>query len=336
MWAFIVFLIERAVVASTRPGEFSFGVIGRMFLAVVFAFVIAVPLELKVFNDAVQERLAKNISESSKSINSDYGQQIAAINKDISAAKAKVDDLKRNYSDEMDGSGGSRQRGKSVIAKEKEKLYLNEEKYYDVYAKNKQKEIDALNMQRDEKTHTATKSQAQGFLGQMRVLGELSKEDNTVFWGIWLIRLFFLCIELIPILIKLGSGKKGEAYYSIVDQNSSRAVMVNDQLGEVRAEEMIKQQKAVVSKELLELQFSHEKVVMIDAQKRFDFYMDHLKKTCDRKLQAQQYVFSYVKDEDMRNHLLEEIEKIYDDFQKTLQSLVNRHQASSDFISGLN
>lgn len=335
LWGFVIFLIERAVVANTRPGEFNLSVLSRLLLACIFAAVIAVPMELKVFEDAIQEKLANNLSGNVKGINTDYDAQIEKINRDLAAEKGKVDALRKSYIGEVDGTSGSKVPYRGPIAKEKEKLWNQETAVYNKMTVDAQKQIDALNKERGEKITGTSESQAVGFLGRMRALGELSKEDSTVFWGIWLIRLFFLAIELIPIFIKLSSGKNGNAYYEIANQNGAMAVSVNAQMEEVRAEEMVKQQRAMVNKELLELQFSEEKAVMDDAQKRFDFYMAQLKKVSDRKLQAQQHIFTTVKDEQLRNQLLEQIEAIYEDFQKTLNHLVNRKQGGFNFINDL-
>jgi len=335
LWGFVIFLIERAVVSNTRPGEFNMGVLARLFLAGIFAIVIAVPMELKVFEDAIHEKLTNNLSGNVNGINNDYDLQIANISGDIANAKAKVDALKERYSVEIDGTGGSHQRGILVIATGKEKLYKDEENYFNNYATDRQKEINALNQQREKKINITAESHAQGFLGQLRALGELSKEDNTVLWGIWLIRLFFLSIELIPIFIKLSSGRNGDAYYEIAKQNGVMAVNVNGKMEEVRAEVMVKQQRAMVNKELLELQFSEEKSVMDDAHVRFDFYMSQLKRVSERKLQMQQYIFTTVKEEPLRNQLMSQIEEIYEDFQRTLTELVNRKLTGSNLINNL-
>lgn len=335
LWGFVIFLIERAVVSNTRPGEFNMGVLARLLLACIFAVVIAVPMELKVFEDAIQEKLVNNLSGNVKAINAEYDSQIAAINNSLSIEKAKVDALRLSYIGEVDGTSGSKVVYRGPIAIEKEKLWSQEAEFYKKMSADKQKEIDALNKQRDAKISSTTDAQAQGFLGRMRALGELSKEDRTVFWGMWLIRLFFLSIELIPIFIKLSSGKNGDAYYEIAKQNGVMAVSVNGQMETVRAEEMVKQQRAMVNKELLELQFSEEKSVMDDAQKRFDFYMAQVKKVSDRKLQMQHHIFTTVKDERLRNQLMDQIEEIYEDFQRTLTQLVNRKQAGSNFINNL-
>jgi len=335
LWGFVIFLIERTVVANTRPGEFNMGVLARLLLACIFAVVIAVPMELKVFEDAIQEKLANNLNGNVKGINTDYDAQIEKINKDLNAEKSKVDALRLSYIGEADGTSGRKIAGIGEIAQEKERLWNQEAAVYNKMTGDAQKQIDALNKQRGQKITVTSESQAVGFLGRMRALGELSKEDNTVFWGVWLIRLFFLAIELIPIFVKLSSGNGSNVYHDIAKQNGAMAVSVNAQMEEVRAEEMIKQQRATVNKELLELQFAEEKAVMDDAQKRFDFYMAQLKKVSDRKLQVQQHIFTTVKDENLRHHLMEQIEQIYDDFQRTLMQLVNRKQAGTDFINNL-
>jgi hypothetical protein len=74
---------------------------------------------------------------------------------------------------------------------------------------------------------------------------------------------------------------------------------------------------------------------MDNAQKRFDFYMAQVKKVSDRKLQMQHHIFTTVKDERLRNQLMDQIEEIYEDFQQTLTHLVNRKQTGSNFINNL-
>ena len=333
LWGFVIFLIERAVVSNTRPGEFNMGVLARLILACIFAMVISVPMELKVFEDAIQEKLSNNLSGNVKDINGNYDAQIERINGELASEKSKVDALRLSYIGEVDGTSGSKVVYRGPIAIEKEKLWNQEAAFFKKMTAEKQKEINELNKLRDSRISRTSEAQALGFLGRMRALGELSKEDDTVFWGAWLIRLFFLSIELIPIFIKLSSGKNGDAYYEIAKQNGAMAVSVNAQLETVRAEEMVKQQRAMVNRELLELQFSEEKSVLDDAQKRFDFYMAQVQKVSDRKLQTQNRIYTTVKDERLRTQLMDQIEEIYEDFQRTLTQLVDRKQAGSNYIN---
>ncbi len=193
-----------------------------------------------------------------------------------------------------------------------------------------------LNKERQEKIQHSKEEQAKGFLGKLMALGELSEENKTVFWKVWLLRLFLLAVELIPIFVKLSSGRNGNAYNAIAKQNGETAILVNQQIADVRAEGMVKQHKALLSQELLELQYEEEKAVMEDAHRRYSFYMSQLKRASDQKLQAQQHICSTVKDERLRNELIDQLEDIFEDFQRTLNTLVNRKQAGNDFIHDLN
>lgn len=335
LWGLIIFIIDRAVVSNTRPGEFNLGVVARIMLAAIFALVIAVPMELKVFEDAIREKLAINLSSTVNLVNKDIDQKISGIQSGIAKDKEKVDELRLSYIGEVDGSSGSKVANRGPIALEKEKLWIQEVTLFEIMSAEKQKEIENLNNQRLEKIATITDTQAHGFLGRMRALGKLSEEDKTVWWGIWLIRLFFLSIELTPILIKLSSGRNGNAYYEIVQQNGEMAIIVNQQLSAVRADEMVKQQRALVNMELLELQFSHEKSILDNAQKRFELYMSQVKKSSERKLQLLQHVITTVEEESLRNRLLSQIEEIYDDFMSELSRLLNRKPLAGDFINNL-
>ena len=90
LWGFVIFLIERAVVANTRPGEFNMGVLARLTLACIFALVIAVPMELKVFEDAIKEKLANNLNGNIKGINADYDVQIENIKTQLNYIKLEL------------------------------------------------------------------------------------------------------------------------------------------------------------------------------------------------------------------------------------------------------
>ncbi|MEX0966753.1 MAG: DUF4407 domain-containing protein [Bacteroidia bacterium] len=335
LWGFVIFMIERAIVANTQPGVINLGVIARLLLATIFAVVIAVPMELKVFEDAIQEKLSDNLSNKVALIDADFDVKIAGLNDKINTSAAKVEALRLSYIGEVDGTSGSGKANKGPIAREKERLWKAAESDAKIYTSAKNTEIAALNLQRKEKITQITKAQAEGFLGRMRALGTLSKEDNTVFWGIWLLRLFFLSIELVPISIKLSSGKDGDTYHEIVKQNGATAVSVNQQTEQVRAELMVKQQRAFVNAELLKLQFTEMSSIMQDAQKRFDFFMGQLKRASDHKLQVQFQIFKTVKDEGFRNHLLDQVEDIYLDFEKALRRLMDKKDPSSDYISDL-
>ncbi len=324
LWAIIVFIIDRAVVSATKPGEINFGVLGRIFLACAFAVIISVPIELKLFNDAIIEKLNDQLTKDAKRTNEYYDGEIQKINLSLVKAHHPIELAKQTYIVELDGGAGRKVAGNGAIAKLKGQLYREADSSYKIYAKDQQAEINSLNIKRRIDLKNLGEFQAKGFLGQIESLDKLSDENKHVFSVIWGLRIFMLLIELTPIFIKLGMSRKDNVYHDIVTKSGGNSLIIYDSTQQLRTEVIVKSETLKAGREILGLDFFASKYTIEDGQLRFDYYMNQLQKANDKKFRIQCYILKNIKNSQERERLLEQVESIYDGFYRLLQETANK------------
>jgi hypothetical protein len=67
-----------------------------------------------------------------------------------------------------------------------------------------------------------------GLLDRMRTLDELAGKNIVLFVGVWLIRMLFIVIDVLPVLVKFFSGET--TYDRLLTERSSSAVMIYGEL----------------------------------------------------------------------------------------------------------
>ncbi|WP_430816908.1 DUF4407 domain-containing protein [Carboxylicivirga sp. RSCT41] len=216
-------------------------VMPRLVMAVFLGIIIAVPLELKLFEREInltlqEDRLAKlaqqegNVdalfSEERKRLLTELDtikQQEIERRRNIKALQHQVNIAYKIYMQELDGSGGSGKKGSGPIYKEKKKEYerleqqlLNYEQENRSEAVRQQKRVSVL-----EDRLSANKKMKEQRLAQFKVsiasnnglaarimaLSRLSEENSSVMIAKWLISLLFIFIEVAPMLFKMITPK---------------------------------------------------------------------------------------------------------------------------------
>jgi hypothetical protein len=322
IWAWVIFTLDRAVVATTRPGKLTFGVLGRILLAVIIAFTISEPVILKVFSDAIEDKRLTIIDEKQTNAIAKTEEQITAINNESKQEKNKIDNLDNSYIQEVDGTGGSRVAYRGPIAEVKWQAY---QAGLDDYNKNemaRKKQLSTLEVQRAQKLQTVSDKDAKGFLGNLRILGRLMDEDTHVWWCVWLVRLLFLSIELIPVFIKLGSASDYDLYNKIKDTNDINCFDLQKLLVEEKRDVMKMEQSVIMLNQRNELKFQEMKAIMNSKTKDFEYFMDKVRYAMDQQLKIKAQVIEKVKDENIREELLGQLTRIYESYVATLEALV--------------
>jgi hypothetical protein len=323
-WAWVIFTIDRTVVANTKQGKLTLGVLGRLFLAVIIAFTISEPVILKLFSDAIEDKRLIIVDEKQTNATKQIDTQIAAI-KDVSGKeKAATDALNKAFIQEVDGTGGSRVVNRGPIAEVKWGAYQNGLDDYNKNEASRNRELAGLGNQRTHKLQVVSDKDAKGFLGNLRILGRLMEEDTHVWWCVWLVRLLFLAIELIPIFIKLGSSSDYDLYVRIKDLNDKNQELLQIDLVEAKRSVMKSTQILLLQAEKLRLQFEDTKMSMNSSTKFYEFFLDKIKYASEQKLKAKFNIIEKVKDEILRSALIVQIDQAYDGYVTTLDTLMQK------------
>ena len=322
VWALIIFTLDRAVVASTRPGKVSLGVVGRILLSVIIAFTISEPIILRLFSDAIEDKRISVVDEKQAFATAKLDEQILTIESESNKEKINVEALNKSYIEEVDGTGGSRVAYRGPIAEVKWQAY---QKALIDFKKNEIKrdaELAKLNLTREQKLQLVSDKDATGFLGNIRILGKLSDEDAHVLWCTWLIRLLFLCIELIPVLIKLGSSADIGLYDKLKDINDQTRFELQKMLVEEKRDVMKIEQSILLQEQKNALMFQQLKGLMNSTIKDYEYFLDKVKYAMEQQMKVKIQVIEKVKEENIREELLGQVASIYEGYLATLETLV--------------
>jgi hypothetical protein len=322
IWAWIIFTLDRAVVSTTRPGRISLGVLGRIFLSIVIAFTISEPVVLRLFSDAIEDKRISIIDEKQTSATAKFENPIAILQSESADEKIKVDALNKSYIQEVDGTGGSKVPYRGPIAEVKWQAY---QKALNDYNKNEIKrnaDLSKLEVDRRQKLQLVSDKDAKGFLGNIKILGRLSDEDAHVMWSTWLIRLLFLCIELIPVFIKLGSSADVGLYDKLKDMNDNTCFDLQKMLVEEKRDVMKIEQSILLQEQKNALMFQQIKALMNSKTKDYEYFLDKVKFAMEQQLKIKMQLIEKIKDDDVREVLLDQVTRIYEGYVTTLDALV--------------
>lgn len=322
IWALVIFTLDRAVVSTTRPGKISLGIVGRLFLSVVIAFTISEPVVLRLFSDAIEDKRISVIDEKQAEATLKLDNQISAVKMASAHEKADLDALNTSYIQEVDGTGGSRVAYRGPIAEIKWQAYQDA-----LAAFNKNKEVmsaklKVLELDKTQKLQLVSDKDAKGFLGNMKILGRLSDEDLHVRWSIWLVRLLFLCIELIPIFIKMGSSADVGLYDKLKDMNDNTCYDLQRMLVEEKRDVMKIEQSILLQEQKSALMFQQIKGLMNSKIKDYEYFLEKVKFAMEQQMKFKLQVIEKVKDEKAREELIGQITRIYEGYVATLEAMV--------------
>lgn len=192
-WGISIFNIDRLIISTSIKTTAIVGwdelwrLLFRLILVIMIAFTISVPLELKLFEDAILNHIAQQIANNVKS---EYDDTIQIYTRYREEAYDK-------YNKESKGQGGTGQIGVGNVAKQ----------YWDEMQKWEKKRDDLID-KRKSAVHNTLKNfeinpRQIGFLRRYIALEELSSVNSHVNSIKFSITLLFIIFESLPVLIKL-------------------------------------------------------------------------------------------------------------------------------------
>jgi len=241
LWGLMIFNLDRYIVLSIKKKDKPLKEFGmampRLVLAVLIAFVIAKPLELKLFQSEINAELVlmeqERYKEQEDMMRTRYlpemeriQTEIATINDQIEAKRTTRNELNQMAIQEADGTGGSGQKNLGPIYKAKKRdADLAQEELDNTITtltpqlENRQEELLKMETQMNESNASLEKARLDGFAAQMDALGRLSDKSSTILWASIFITLLFIAIETAPLFVKLISERSPYDYR--LDQHES-------------------------------------------------------------------------------------------------------------------
>ena len=321
VWSVVIFIIDRAIMGYGKPGEFNLGLLGRFLLAVTVGLVIAEPIILLAFNDAIQEQQYEEMQVKVDAVNTKYDDKVEGVGSEITTLQQRVDAKQQSYTTEMDGTGGSGYRNQGPIYEKKYADYQAELTSFNEEKIRLERLIKSAESGRTSELALLTESMGNGLLTQINALNRI--DSPAVSFATWVLRLFFFFIELIPFFMKISPSGRG-LYYEIIDRNDDEALEIQEATAEERKAVLIKSESIRRTKEILELFKIETKAVLNSKKEQTVFLMEQLNTMTDKKLAFQFKIIKNVTDEGAREKLLTELDEIFNGFVGTVETILEK------------
>jgi hypothetical protein len=199
----------------------------RLVIALIIGIVISKPIELKLFESEIDEKLVidqqQSIQEAKLSLQKKYFETIHVLKKEqreleskIVGFRREVNQLRTNWLEELNGTPGrsSGQSGNGPIAKQKERVYkdaveeLSKNKsLIQPEIERKKTQIHKLESELSNKHDLLEKHIGSGLLAKIEALSSLAAQNGTVWWTNILIISLICLIEMAPVFVKLISDR---------------------------------------------------------------------------------------------------------------------------------
>tara|TARA_R100000935_G_scaffold58869_1_gene98825 strand:+ start:8163 stop:9419 length:1257 start_codon:yes stop_codon:yes gene_type:complete len=244
-WGALIFNLDRYIVSSFGVGDGKKTIskqelieaAPRLLMAILLGFVIATPLELKLFEREIRAEIKKenlitiqdqktDAIKKAELENQFYLDEISTLRNrtderiaELRSKKEKRDEAYDKYMCELNGTCGTGVPGDGPVFKEAKENYLTLNQEYkrledDYIEKNNADNKTVIKYQQtiDDNLTDAKERVAEleteiesrdGLLAQIKALSQLTSEDRSLMYAKWLITLLFIFIEIAPILFKM-------------------------------------------------------------------------------------------------------------------------------------
>lgn len=231
IWGLIIFNIDRFLVSSLRKsGQRSLREVlrsellpatPRILFAVVIAFTIAEPLEMRLFSSEIAARVDANrdqlVADREGSLTrlaardaAAWREELERIDARVTASRERVELLQREYIQESDGRGGSgrvgdgpltelkRQELERAAAEHRDLLGASGPRRTELVAR-----LDSSTQEIRDQLAAYRASLGSGYLARREALTNLYNERPGVWGAVWGIFLLMVMVEITPLLLKI-------------------------------------------------------------------------------------------------------------------------------------
>ena len=198
----------------------------RFVLAVLIAFVVSMPLKLKLFEKEINQQILVNQQKSSVGYQQLLNEEFAEIERlenendklrqEIVDKESLRNKLFNIFVAEAEGLSPNQTPGKGPVYREKKAEYDKVDKELNairesntaIIAANTQR-LSMLRQKRDEAVATSkvVGQNSNGLLARLQAMSDLSSGSKSVMLASWFILLLFITIESAPIIVKLLSAR---------------------------------------------------------------------------------------------------------------------------------
>ena len=340
IWAWVIFTLDRAIVANTNSSKFTSKFLGRILLAFFISVLISQPVELLVFRDVIIEKRNIDLQERRDESISSIDAEIESLSDEIKEIDKGVTARRNEYIEEVTQGNSrlGRRAGVGPVARE-----LNKQLGIDSLKAEGDKQllkdnISELEREKSRRLSNVTDAYPEGLLGDLELLYSIAKENRTVKLASVFFFLFFLILELIPIIIKVGSmDAEGDLYTKVKKRDEENCISAIDNKKSKRTELYEKEQMLLLAQRVQRIDVEIEKENLKESSKNHHFYIKTVKSTSDEINAIESEIARKIKNEAVREHLLAQVLEVYFEFSNSLGEIgekIAKHYQDNDDEGG--
>lgn len=224
VWGGVVFIIERSLISSLRPGTFSLAVLFRIILAFAMSLIISELLILFVFNEDVETTIRQRHAAQLALIRAEGDRRVDSLNREIARAQTLVEQADDDLLLETNGTGGSRHYGDGPAQRAAQARLERRMQNYSTLKTRLEAQIETIQQETRQILSETRENQTLGLLDALNTLHERAHERRIIAIVLWIAHVFFLTVELMPLVVKLSFKSKGNQYYTILDSIDEKQI----------------------------------------------------------------------------------------------------------------
>ncbi len=229
-WGLMIFNLDRYIVSSTGKGDGTSKItrdewtnaLPRLAMAVLLGFVIATPLELRLFekeiNMEIETLKQERRAEAREQISGNYGEveelelKVVEYETALAAKGAARDEAYQAMIAEAEGMAGSGKPGVGKIYRQKKSQYEKQEREYLELKASTEKKVEKLeariqNFKQSQDEEVANidniAGQYDGLMAKLEAFNKLTARYPAMNIAKWMISIMLILIEIAPILFKM-------------------------------------------------------------------------------------------------------------------------------------
>ena len=247
VWGLMIFNLDRYIVSSMRKEgnakkEF-YTALPRIILAVLISFVIAKPLEMKIFEKEINSELElmeqKSFTEKAETVKQRNVADQQSLNQEIEKLKSEIaakalirDELRKLAQQEADGTGGSMRRNAGPIYKikktdaDRSDIELNELQLKNqALISSNYERLQEINAQMASEVKLIQRGKMNGPAARMDALSNITSKSNAIWLANWFIILLFIAVETAPVFVKLISPRGPYDHLLLIEERGVESMM---------------------------------------------------------------------------------------------------------------
>jgi len=343
IWALIILTIDRSIVAQNpeidedpvmlQSANLSKGaklrscwiIVGRIFISIILGFVIAEPLCISIFDDEIQEQIYNSkeneISTKRKSLDS----VLVSMENKIRAKELDWLNAQKVATDESDGTTGPR--GTGQVFKHKQGVADTLKNQHEKFKREQSVNQDSIRREIDSLKKNINTNKATNLTGRMHALNEVALNNLDMLISIWLLRLLFVCIELIPLILKTSLKRKSDSYVVLCHQNNKKTIALNTENEHNLA---VKQMLFDRFKDDLKTNKILKSRNMENTAKDLNFYLKINRNAADTFERECGIVEKKITDQEIRKATIAKMAESYLNFTSKLKEIYNKENGVND------